>query len=112
MKHAAMTALAGMLLFGSATQMARSAEASGKEVFEHYCVHCHGAGNDQPGTLQLGRTRGKDKAVLTERTDLLPDYVRLVVRGGLRAMPSFAPSDLTDAKLSVLARYLGKAIIP
>ena len=89
-----------------ATQ-ARAADMSGKELFDHYCTYCHGS-SEGPGTMQLRRTRGKDQAVLTERTNLSPDYIEYVVRHGLKSMPPFAPSDLTDARLRVLAAFLAK----
>ena len=80
---------------------------TGQQVFEHYCIQCHGPG-DWPGTMQLARTRGKDKALLAERKDLAPDYIQAIVRHGLKSMPPFAPSDLTDAKLKVLVEFLTK----
>ena len=86
---------------------ASAAEMDGKEVFEHYCSYCHGTG-DGPGTQQLRRTRGPDKALLTERTDLAADYIQYIVRHGLKAMPPFAPSDLTDPRLKALVAYLMK----
>jgi mono/diheme cytochrome c family protein len=85
---------------------AGAAELTGQEVFERHCVHCHGASNEAVGTLQLARTRGQDKALLTERRDLPPEYIRIVVRHGLRAMPAFVPSDLTDTQLQALTDYL------
>lgn len=91
---------------GSA-RLAAAAEMTGRDVFDHYCTYCHGAA-DGPGTVQLGRTRGKDKALLTQRTDLKPQYVEYVVRHGLKAMPPFVPSDLTDARLKSLISFLGK----
>jgi len=87
---------------------APAAPLTGKQVFDRQCVHCHGPSNEAVGTLQLARTRGKDKALLTERNDLTADYVRFVVRHGLKAMPAFVPSDLTDAQLQALTEYLAK----
>jgi mono/diheme cytochrome c family protein len=89
------------------TEPAAAAEMTGREVFDHYCTHCHGAA-DGPGTLQLSRTRGKDRGLLTQRTDLAPDYIEYIVRHGLKSMPPFAPSDLTDARLKALAAFLTK----
>jgi cytochrome c5 len=86
---------------------AAAAEMTGKAVFDHYCTYCHGS-SDGPGTMQLGRTRGKDQALLAERTNLTADYIEYVVRHGMRSMPPFAPSDLTDAKLKALASFLTK----
>jgi mono/diheme cytochrome c family protein len=86
---------------------ARAADPSGKEVFDHYCTWCHGA-SDGPGTMQLSKSRGKQQALLTERSDLTRSYIEYVVRHGLKSMPPFAPSDLTDAKLEVLAAFLAR----
>ena len=89
-----------------ATATATGADLSGKQVFDRHCVHCHGPGYEAVGTLQLARTRGKDKALLTERKDLPAAYIEIVVRNGLKAMPAFVPSDLTDAQLKALTDYL------
>jgi len=89
------------------TAPVRAADMTGRQVFNHYCSYCHGS-SDGPGTMQLRRTRGKDQALLIERTNLSPDYIEYVVRHGLRSMPPFAPSDLTDARLEVLAAFLAK----
>lgn len=97
-------ALAAALL--AAVVPARAAELTGKEVFDRHCVHCHGPGDEMTGTLQLARTRGEDKALLTERDDLPPVYIQMIVRQGLKAMPAFVPSDLNDAQLQALVEYL------
>ena len=89
------------------TMPAAGAEMAGKEVFDHYCTYCHGS-SDGPGTMQLSRTRGKDQGLLIERTNLAPDYVEYVVRHGLKSMPPFAPSDLTEANLKALVAFLVK----
>jgi mono/diheme cytochrome c family protein len=91
----------------SVSMPAAAAEMTGKEVFDHYCASCHGS-DDGPGTMQLSRTRGQDKGLLTKRRDLAPDYVEYVVRHGLRSMPPFVPSDLTDARLKALLGFLTK----
>jgi mono/diheme cytochrome c family protein len=103
MRLIAWTACAASL---AAIAPASATDLTGQEVFERHCVHCHGPGNEAVGTLQLARTRGKDKALLTERKDLPAEYIRIVVRNGLKAMPAFVPSDLTDAQLQSLAEYL------
>lgn len=56
--------------------------------------------------MQLRRTRGKDQALLTERNNLSRDYTEYIVRHGLKSMPPFAPSDLSDAKLKALTAFL------
>jgi len=106
MKHIALVSLAVSALANLAMP-ATGAEMTGKEVFEHYCTYCHGSG-EGPGTMQLKRTRGADKAMLTERHDLAPDYIEYIVRHGLRSMPPFVPSDLTEAELRALVAFLTK----
>jgi len=101
----ALTGLTALLAVAFAASVAAEG-LTGKEVFDKQCVHCHGDSNEAVGTLQLARTRGKDKALLTERNDLTADYVQFVVRHGLKAMPAFVPSDLTDAQLQALTEYL------
>jgi mono/diheme cytochrome c family protein len=84
----------------------RGAELTGQEVFERHCVHCHGRSDEAPGTRQLARTRGEALALLAERGDLPAAYIEVIVRNGLRAMPAFVPSDLTDAQLRALTDFL------
>jgi mono/diheme cytochrome c family protein len=104
MKRFALMTLSMSALVGSAMP-AVAAEIAGGEVFTHYCSYCHGT-EEGPGTQQLRRTRGADKALLARRTDLAPVYIEYVVRHGLKSMPPFVPSDLTDAKLKALAGFL------
>ena len=106
MKHIVCLSLAVSALVGLGTP-AGAAEMTGREVFDHYCTYCHGS-SDGPGTMQLSRTRGKDQAFLAERTNLSPDYIEYVVRHGLKSMPPFVPSDLTDTKLKALVEFLTK----
>lgn len=82
---------------------------TGKQIFDAQCSYCHAAGEEHPGTFQLGTTRGADYAVLEAREDLTSDYVKYIVRNGLNGMPTFKPTVITDAELDALARYLGKA---
>lgn len=107
MKHIAYASLA-LSILASLAMPARGAEMTGKEVFGHYCSYCHGD-MDGPGAMQLGRTHGKDQALLTDRSNLSRDYIQYVVRHGLRSMPAFVPSDLTEAKLAALADFLAKS---
>ncbi len=107
MKHLALAAIVLSALLSRAMPAA-GAEMTGKEVFDHYCSYCH-ASADGPGTMQLRRTRGADKALLTERSDLTPEYIMFIVRHGLKSMPAFVPSDLTDAKLKAVAAFLAKS---
>ncbi len=106
MKHLALLLIGAFALAGAA-RPATSGELKGKEIFELYCSHCHGS-REAPGTVQLSRTRGVEKGLLTQRTDLAPEYIEFIVRHGLRSMPPFVPSDLDEAKLKALIAFLTK----
>jgi mono/diheme cytochrome c family protein len=100
-------ALPALLLFLAAPTVAWcGSDLAGKQAFDRHCIHCHAPGYENPGTRQLGLTRGQDKAVLEERADLTADYIRYIVRHGLMSMPAFVPSDLDDDQLDALTDYL------
>jgi len=105
MKHIATAPAFLLAALAGLTTRTFAAEMTGKEIFAHYCTYCHGS-SDGPGTQQLRRTRGADKALLPQRTDLARDYIGCIVRHGLKSMPPFVPSDLTDARLQALVAYL------
>jgi len=88
---------------GPATSTARSA---GGSVFDRWCGDCHHT-PDGPGSLALQRKyRGAVPAVLEQRTNLPPAYVKLVVRRGISFMPSFRKTEISDADLQLVATYL------
>lgn len=53
--------------------------------------------------------QGAVPAMLDQRTDLTPDYVRAVIRSGISFMPSFRKTEISDAELAQLADYLAPA---
>jgi mono/diheme cytochrome c family protein len=82
----------------------------GKAEFERACAVCHGEGPDRPGTSSLQiKYQGKLPALLEERTDLKPDLVRYYVRNGFAMMPRFRKTELDDAQVEAIARYLSRA---
>lgn len=81
----------------------------GKAIFDRNCATCHARGPGHPGTQRLAELRGSTKAVLEDRTDLDPAYIRVVVRQGLLEMPPWRPSEIDDTALSQLAQYLARA---
>jgi mono/diheme cytochrome c family protein len=85
---------------------------SGETLFTNRCGACHLAGG--MGTNLLTKQRmaageAPDKGLLVNRTDLTPDYVKQVVRGGKMAMPRQSRVDITDAELESVAAFIGKA---
>jgi mono/diheme cytochrome c family protein len=81
-----------------------AARASGAELFNPHCGICHLQMG--PGTIMLGRRLGPDKALLEQRQDLDPDYVKHVVRNGIGSMPPQTRVDLPDNELDSIAGYL------
>lgn len=104
-KTLACCAAIGFALFSGASLAETPA---GKATFERYCAACHAPGHGHPGTQQLGWTRGEAAAVLQQRKNLAPAYIKHVVRHGLLEMPPYRPSEIDDAALDALALYLAK----
>ena len=80
--------------------------AAGKRIFDLRCAECHAPGVGRPGTQQLGWTRGNDRAVLEQRSDLPAAYITRIVRVGLLEMPAIRPTEINDAELQQLVDYL------
>jgi (+)-pinoresinol hydroxylase len=84
-------------------------EPRGYTEFQRACWVCHGSGPGKPGTRALrAKYAGKLPALLEQRTDLAPDYVKYVVRHGVTVMPPFRKTELSDADLDAIAAYLGR----
>lgn len=77
---------------------------TGEEIFAQRCVFCHDARGW--GTRSLARRTPPGQAELLER-EVLPDIlVRHAVRRGIGSMPQFTPTEISDAELDALARWL------
>jgi (+)-pinoresinol hydroxylase len=90
--------------------------ARGKQVYDYWCLPCHGPGlglpgfGALPGTQQLQiKYRDTDiPPLLEERTDLVPEFVKVIVRQGVSFMPQFRKTEISDADLDALAAYLAR----
>lgn len=89
---------------------------NGKVVFDKWCTPCHGAvappdarfgGTGLPGTSALEvKYSGELPAVLEERTDLAPEFIETVVRGGLFGMPITRKTEVSESELEDIIAYL------
>ena len=79
---------------------------SGKVIYNLHCAGCHDPGDAHAATKKLALVRGEDLAVIRERKDLVPIYIKYVVRDGLLEMPPFRPTDINDNELDNLATYI------
>ncbi|MER2514365.1 MAG: cytochrome c [Nitrosomonas ureae] len=81
----------------------------GKNIFQQWCVSCHGVGPGHPGTQALDfRYQGAMPGALEERTNLTPDFVKVFVRNGISIMPFFRKTEISDAELADLSAYLAR----
>lgn len=80
------------------------APPTGEALFARNCAACHEAGGW--GTRMLARRMPAERAELRKRPAVPAALVRVVVRRGIGSMPQFTPTDLSDAELERLARWL------
>ena len=95
------TALAALGLAILVPTSQASAQAAGewrdaKQVFEKICVYCHQGGDGHEASVAQGLLGRQIPA----------EYVVHVVRNGLRAMPEFRPTELSDEELKSLGRMI------
>ena len=81
--------------------------ARGQAVYDHWCAPCHAPGPGHPGTQSLEiKYHGSIPAVLKQRKDMTPEYVKTMVRQGILLMAPFRKTEITDSELDDLAAYL------
>ena len=86
-----------------------AASPDGAVVYDQWCAPCHAPGISHPGTQALlAKYPGDWKGVLRDWKELTPDYVRLIVRQGISVMPHFRKTEISDAELDALARYIAR----
>ena len=103
-------AAAGLSILMSTPVTADSgAPPAGRVVYEKWCAPCHDPGINHPGTHALmAKYQGTKPAVLLERTDLPADIVKHFVRHGISVMPQFRKTEISDADLDALAKFLSR----
>lgn len=80
------------------------APRTGEQIFADKCVFCHDARGW--GTRSLARRTPPGQAELLNRQVLPEVLVRHAVRRGVGSMPQFTPTEISDAELDNLARWL------
>ena len=102
-----------------APALASAADAAqverGKAVFTYWCATCHAGtvwenGRTLPGTTSLAvKYKGTSTSpVLEERTDLLPDYVKAVIRNGIKGMPTFRKTEISASDADAIGAYIAR----
>jgi len=86
-----------------------AASPDGAAVYDKWCAPCHAPGISHPGTQALkAKYVGDWQGVLRDWKELTPDYIRLTVRQGISVMPHFRKTEISDAELDALARYIAR----
>jgi mono/diheme cytochrome c family protein len=103
-------AFAGFLPAGSGSAAEPpDAHAAGRAVYTKWCAPCHDPGVMHPGTNALTvKYKGVKPGVLLQWTDLPPAAVKYVVRHGISVMPQFRKTEISDADLDALAKFLSR----
>lgn len=97
------------LMLAVHVQAQKGDAVNGQKVYQHWCSPCHapGAARKHPGTAALEILyRGEKPAVLEERLDLTPELVSFYVRNGVKIMPFFRKTEISDKELADLGAYL------
>ena len=90
---------------GAAAQDA--ALALGERIYLDKCEYCHGNGVQKGGTFVLqARYQDALPALLTERTDLAPEYISAVLRTWTNGMAPFRPTEISDSEMEALVAFL------
>jgi (+)-pinoresinol hydroxylase len=87
---------------------------NGEAIYDKWCTPCHGgeaprAGGPRalPGTVALAvKYDGTVPAVLDQRTNLTPAFVKSIVRRGLFGMPITRKTEISDVELEDVVAYL------
>ena len=83
--------------------------AVGRAVYTKWCAPCHDPGVIHPGTNALTvKYQGVKPGVLLEWKDLQPETVKFLVRHGISVMPQFRKTEISDADLDALAKFLSR----
>jgi mono/diheme cytochrome c family protein len=83
--------------------------AGGRAVYAKWCAPCHDPGIIHPGTNALTvKYKGVKPGVLLDWKDLQPETVKFLVRHGISVMPQFRKTEISDADLDALAKFLSR----
>ncbi len=102
--NARMSSAAVLMVLAAA---ASAAEPAGKPVFQKWCAPCHAPGPNHPGTVALEVLYDNTRpGALEQRKDLTDALIRRAVRQGAFSMPYFRKTEISDADLDALVKYL------
>ena len=81
--------------------------AQGEEIYMARCDYCHGEVPQKGGAMFLGqRYQGSKPAILHDRTDLVPEFIRAIVRTNTPGMTPVRITEVNEQGLDALIAYL------
>jgi mono/diheme cytochrome c family protein len=96
-----------VILLRTLVNYAQAGGLDGHQVFDKWCAPCHAPGPNHPGTTALTALyKGTRPGALQQRTDLNSSTITVAVRQGVYSMPFFRKTEISDAELEALIRYL------
>jgi (+)-pinoresinol hydroxylase len=95
-----------VLVFLLAVTQVQAEQEPGEVVYQKWCDGCHMDSPFAPGTIQLRHLRGNDLALVLNRKDLKPDFLRHIIRKGMNGMPLFRRTEISDKELEKLVEFL------
>ena len=104
----------GGLVHAQASDTRAAQLEQGKQIYDYWCATCHGSDlglpgfDGLPGTQQL-RIKYRDTDIsplLEDRTDLVPEFIKVIVRQGVSFMPHFRKTEISDAELEAITAFL------
>jgi len=102
-------AMLGVFAVPAMAQEQADEYAAGRTVYTRWCAPCHDPGITHPGTHALMvKYQGVKPGVLLEWKDLQAATVKVVVRHGISVMPHFRKTEISDAELDALAKFLSR----
>ena len=95
------------VMAANTTTAQESSVSQGEVVYMARCEYCHGDGPQKGGTMMLQRRyQGSRPAVLHQRTDLVAEYVRAIVRTNTPGMTPIRITEVSEQELDALIAYL------
>ncbi len=82
-----------LLVAGSASADSTGKWQNSQEIYDKVCAHCH---EHNVGPVITGR-------------NLMPDYIKSVVRNGNRAMPAFRETEINEAALAGVIKLVSSS---
>ena len=110
MKKIIQTLVFSILVIGTQSLYAQEdLIAQGEKIYMARCEYCHGEGLQKGGTMMLHRRYQDTKpSVLHQRTDLVSEFIRTIVRNNTPGMTPVRITEVDEKGLDALIAFLAR----